>query len=82
MVDNWIDEVVYGLVTLIHIFNPTDIILGGGILSRSYVINNIKMRVFKYVYPQARGVRLHQAKLGNRAGLIGAAYMAQKLLDD
>lgn len=82
VVDNWIDEVVYGLVTLIHIFNPTDIILGGGILSRSYVINNIKMRVFKYVYPQARGVRLHQAKLGNRAGLIGAAYMAQKLLDD
>lgn len=80
-VNEWIDEIVYGLVTLIHIFNPTDIILGGGVLAQSYVINRIKMRVFKYVYPQAKNVRIHQAKLGNRAGLIGAAVKAAMLLN-
>lgn len=80
VVDKWIDEIVYGLVTLIHIFNPTDIILGGGVFAQSYVINRLKMRVLKYVYPQAKNVRLHQAKLGNSAGLIGAAVKASELL--
>lgn len=80
-VNEWIDEIVYGLVTLIHIFNPTDIILGGGVLAQSYVINRVKMQVFKYVYPQAKNVRIHQAKLGNSAGLIGAAAKAAMLLD-
>ena len=81
VIDGWIDEIVYGLITLIHIFNPTDIVFGGGVLSQSYVANRIKMQVFKYVYPQTRNVRLHQAKLANSAGMIGAAFMAQKLIE-
>ncbi len=81
VIDGWIDEIVYGLITLIHVFNPTDIIMGGGVMAQNYVINRVKMQIFKNVYPQTRGVCLHQAKLGNRAGLVGAAYMAQKLLE-
>lgn len=80
IVDEWINEIVYGLVTLIHIFNPTDIILGGGILAQSYVINKIKMLVFKHVYPQARQVRIRQAMLGNAAGITGAGVLAEELI--
>ncbi len=80
IVDQWIDEIVYGLVTLIHIFNPTDIILGGGILAQSYVVEKINERLFSLVYPQARGVTIHQAMLANTAGLTGAGTLAEELI--
>lgn len=80
VIDNWIDEIVYGLVTLIHIFNPTDIILGGGILAQSYVSEKIGEKLFKHVYPQARKVNIRRAMLGNSAGIAGAGALAEELI--
>lgn len=78
LTDRWIDEIVYGLVTLIHIFDPSDVILGGGILTQPYIIGAVRERVRLYVSPNMRRVRLENAQLGNRAGLIGAACLAEK----
>lgn len=80
LIDGWIDEVVYGLITLIHIFNPADVILGGGILEQPYIIAEVRRRIRLNVCPNMRKVRLINAQLGNRAGLIGAAYLAEKKL--
>ncbi len=82
LVDEWINEVSYGLITLIHIFNPSDIILGGGIMTQSYIIEKLTDIIAKNVSSQWNGVLLHQAKLGNAAGLMGAAAMAEKLLQN
>ena len=38
----WITEIVLGLTTLIHIFNPACIILGGGIMSQPCILEKIK----------------------------------------
>lgn len=76
VVDNWIDEIVFGLVTLIHIFNPNGIILGGGILSESYIENEINKRIYRRVMPSYSTFKVVKAELKNTAGLLGASYNA------
>lgn len=80
IIDSWIDEVSFGLITLIHIFNPSDIVLGGGVMAQPYIIEKLTDIIAKNVSSQWNGVTLHQAKLGNLAGLIGAASMAENSL--
>lgn len=80
VIDAWIDEVVLGLITLVHIFNPADIILGGGVLAQRYVMEETAKRLQNRISPGFRGVTLRVAKLGNQAGLMGAAFLAQKLI--
>lgn len=77
IVDAWIDEIVYGLVTLIYVFNPTDILLGGGILAQPYVLKEIDRRVHVSLTPDTQIVRLTQAALGNQAGMAGASVLAE-----
>lgn len=54
VIDQWIDEIVYGLVSLIHIFNPSDILLGGGILAQNYIISEVRHRVDARISPGFR----------------------------
>ncbi|MDO4268340.1 MAG: ROK family protein [Eubacteriales bacterium] len=82
LVDRWIDEIVYGLISVIHIFNPSCIILGGGIMAQPYIIGQVRQRTEKEIMSSFRNVRLCQAKLGNMAGIMGAVSLAQKLLTE
>lgn len=81
VIDGWIDEIVYGLVTLIHIFNPSDILLGGGVLSQPYVISEVKKRVDEKISPGFRGTTIRQTSLGNQAGMMGALWLAQQKIE-
>ncbi len=78
LVDQWISEIVYGLVTLVHIFNPALAVLGGGIMEQEYVIQKIQELLQEQLIPSFRNVRVVQAGLGNRAGMLGAAWAAHK----
>ena len=80
VVDEWIDEIVCGLVTLIHIFNPSDILLGGGILAQPYVIEQVQKRTDERVSPGFRGTKIRQTSLGNQAGMMGAVWLATEVL--
>ena len=80
IIDKWIDEIVYGLLTLVHVFNPSDILMGGGILAQKYIIEEVRKRVDNRLSSGFRGVRLVQTGLGNQAGLLGAAYLASNLI--
>lgn len=76
VVDEWLEEVVYGLTTLIHIFNPPCIVLGGGILTQPYIVEKLNEMIYTNIMPSFRSVVLKQAELGNQAGMLGAAYLA------
>ena len=76
IVDDWILEILYGLASLIHIFNPSHVILGGGIMEEHYVINSLRERINSYIMPSFSDVILEKAELGNDAGLWGAGYLA------
>jgi len=76
IIDNWIDEILYGLASLIHIFNPSLIILGGGIMVNDYIIDSLRQKLNMHIMPSFSGVVLAKASLGNEAGLWGAGYLA------
>ena len=80
-VDQWIDEVTYGLVSLAHVFNPGDIVLGGGVMAQQYVIGEIQKRLPGRISPGVRRMHVRQALLGNQAGLMGAVHLAEKLAE-
>ncbi len=78
IIDEWINEIVHGLVTLIHIFNPKCVILGGGVMKQQYVVETVRGKVLSRIMPSFSSVRICPAALENRAGLWGAAYLAEK----
>ncbi len=69
---DWAFEVAVGLLSLTHIFNPSLIVLGGGILEQDLTLNKIQTEFDKLVMPSFKGVKIKKAKLGNQAGLLGA----------
>jgi len=77
VVDSWIHEVMCGLAGIIHIFNPTLIVLGGGIMQAGYVLPALRAKISNYVVPGMRNVTLAPALLGNDAGLWGMGWTAQ-----
>ncbi len=78
VVENWADEIVLGLVSLVHIFNPPLIVLGGGVMKVPQGLEMLNEKLYKLIMPTYRSVQLKQAELGNNAGLMGAAWLASK----
>ena len=78
LIDAWIDEIVHGLVTLIYVFNPSDVLLGGGVLAQPYVLKEIDWKVHARLTPDTKFVCLRRAALGNLAGIAGASVLAGK----
>lgn len=76
IIDRWIMEVVYGLVTIIHMVNPSCAILGGGVLEQPYVLQQVKEKLWQNIMPSFRHVEIKKAELGNKAGMLGAAVLA------
>ncbi len=81
LVDNWIDEILLGLSTIIHIFNPPCIVLGGGIMVQPYITEEITRRLPAQIMPSFAHVKILPAQLGNSAGLLGIYHLTEKLVN-
>lgn len=75
IVDDWIDEIVLGLRSIVHLLNPAMLILGGGIMEQSYLPEQIREKLIRCVIPTYRKIQVRSSTLGNRAGLFGAAAL-------
>ena len=62
-----------------HIFNPSLIVLGGGIMEQEYIIKNIKDNICKFIMPNYRKVKFEGARIGNNAGILGIAHLAMRI---
>ncbi|MDD2959156.1 MAG: ROK family protein [Lachnospiraceae bacterium] len=76
IIDHWIDEIAEGLISLLHIFNPPAILLGGGIMKQQYVYEELQKRVLQRVLPSFRQTKILQTLLENQAGMYGAFHLA------
>lgn len=78
IIDQWIDEIVYGLVSITHLLNPSCIILGGGIMEQPYIPDQIEQKLMPSIMSSFRGLKIKTAQLGNQAGMLGAARLAEE----
>ncbi len=78
VIDRYIAYLGAGLASIVNIFNPERIILGGGVSDAGeWLIERIRRETSKRAMVSSmRQVNILKAQLGNRAGLLGAAAFA------
>ena len=82
IVKSWAYDVSLGLTSLIHIFNPAMVILGGGIMEQELVFNEVLKNIEDELMPSFKNVKIKRAELGNKAGLYGALSIIEKELNN
>ena len=78
VVEEYIDYLTCGLVNIINIFQPEILSIGGGISGEGdFLLNliNEPLSKFQYSARSDKQTKVVIAKLGNEAGIIGAAYL-------
>jgi len=78
VVDTYVYYLAESILNMLNIFRPEAFILGGGISAQGdYLINKLKAycEKFDYGYKRAPRTEIIVAKLGNDAGIIGAAAL-------
>ena len=76
--DTYIEYIAEGLVDIVNVFRPETLIIGGGICKEGdTLLVPIRKFINKYVYGGSLNPeqRVEIAKLGNAAGIIGAALI-------
>ena len=79
LLDRYIRYIGEGIVNLINIFQPEYVVIGGGISSqKDALVNPVKKYVSTRIYGAGRlsCPDIVAAKMGNDAGIIGAALLA------
>ena len=81
VIDAWIHEISYGIINLIYIFNPSRIVLGGGIMAQPYILTKLQEIVLEQTVSTFHNVTLCSAKLGNLAGVYGMKHLLETSLE-
>ena len=78
VVDEFVANLSESLMNFMNVFRPDAVIVGGGISKEGdYLIDKIKAycEKYSYGYPGAPKADILTAKLGNNAGIVGAASL-------
>lgn len=76
ILDEWTDMIADGIVSLVHIFNPSCVVIGGGVSAQEdLLIKPVREKVLDRVMPRfADDLKIVSAQLKNHAGLVGAVH--------
>ena len=80
IVEEWIDYLTDGLSTITYIFNPSLIVIGGGVTKQGdYLLERVnKSLTSKIGVNYKKNLSIRFAELGNNAGMLGAVYLLLK----
>ena len=78
-IDKWIDEIIIGLINIIYTFNPSLIVLGGGIMNEDYIIKSIERKIYNRLMDNFKSVKIVHSYLGNTAAMLGVSYKAANI---
>lgn len=83
VLDQWVDYFTDGLSTFTYIFNPSLIIVGGGVTKQGdYLLDKINRSLENKIGINFKNcLEIKFAELGNDAGLIGATYLLLKKIN-
>ncbi|GAA4827066.1 ROK family protein [Algivirga pacifica] len=75
-IDQWVKNIAIGLTTLTYIFNPSLIVIGGGISAQGEsLMQQIQEHLQEMLMPSFyKGLKVRSASCGNTAGMLGAVY--------
>ena len=77
--DETVDALACGLTSVVNLFEPELVVLGGGVVSGTgeQLLGPVRTRVFAESMPPAAAVvQIVEAALGERVGVVGAAAIA------
>ncbi|MBO5212692.1 MAG: ROK family protein [Clostridia bacterium] len=79
IVDEYIDYLASGIATMINIFQPNVLSIGGGVCNeKDYLLVPLKEKIFKETYTRGdKQTQIKIAELGNDAGIVGAAALGR-----
>ena len=76
VINRWVDDVALGIKTLVHIFNPPMVVIGGGVSEQGdYLLEKLEQRVNNRIMVSfEKSLTIKLAQNGNDANLQGAVY--------
>ena len=79
--ETYVKYLCVGLANLINIYDPDMIVLGGGVAyAGDFLLDAVRAALGDYVYcPALSWARVELARLGNDAGIIGAAMLGRNV---
>jgi len=84
VLDEFVRDLGATIVTAIHAYNPTVVVLAGGPMAAADLfLPDVQAYVDRYafIFPKGRTVEIHRARLEEHAGVLGAAAMVLSSLD-
>ncbi|WP_035100012.1 ROK family protein [Aneurinibacillus terranovensis] len=79
IIDEAMTYLAMGIANLIHVLNPSLVVLGGGVMkSKEFILPIIREKTTEYLYPSLQPfLKIEPAKLGTKAGVIGAGLLPE-----
>ncbi len=77
LIKDWVDYFTDGLSTIVYIFNPSLVVIGGGVTKQGdYLLDKINESLSEKLGVNfKKNLSIKFAELGNNAGMLGAEYL-------